>query len=349
MTESKQLQHFPFPKIYSFKDVVRDFKKNLKRDKSSDTKDKKLIFLGLVKMHGTNTALVQLPNKFVYGQGRNRIMTLETGNQFRFAEWYTDEKRAEAIANIMYNIRVFSKCPENSTIVLYGEFCGDGVQKKVAISKIATHSFFAFACKIVSGVGENQWLNMRSLADYIEDRDHNIYNLACFDTYKVEISSADFAGAFKIFDDLARQVENQCPVSKALGLEGRGEGIVFATNSEEGSQWLSNVFKAKGPLFVDTKERDVKDVEQKMESAQSFLERAITEVRMNKSLDAIKETPEFKQFTMSNINAFITWLVEDIKVEEKETVCKIGFRSGELKTMIGHIAVPWFKKNVLNM
>lgn len=97
MSECKRkLEHYSFPDIPNFENWL---KSHLKSTKKADLKGeakgkveskeiKTLKFRGSVKIHGTNAGLIHCPDNFIYGQGRNRLMTLESGNQFGFAEWY---------------------------------------------------------------------------------------------------------------------------------------------------------------------------------------------------------------------------------------------------------------------
>lgn len=364
MTEIKKetaFVHYPFPKIPSFKNWWPSYEKSTRQrqhtEKDEKEKPKSLRFLGSIKVHGTNAGLIHRgSDNIIYGQGRNRTMTLDAGNQFGFAEWYTDTQRNLALQYIFKWIREEFKVDSNQNIVLYGEFAGPDIQykpKNLAVKFLKNKSFFGFACQTKP---EGRWLDLRKMGANIENRDLDIYNTFQFQQFEItiELTPEGILNAGEELKKMAQQVQDECPIGKALGIPNKvGEGIVFATNSEEGSSWMSNVFKAKGSLFSESKDDDGPDPEHETKAKnskethrlkiQAFAKKHLTEHRMDKAWDALSETGQ--EIKLSFIPAFVEWLAHDVALEEKDAYEALQTKSfKEWKTFVGEVAVPYFKK-----
>lgn len=277
----------------------------------------------------------------------------------RFTLWvrYTDKERAAALQKMFGWMRKEFQVGDDQRIVLYGEFAGQGIHKKpvrLAVNFLKNKSFFSFACITKP---EGRWLNVDRMGSMIELPDFDIYNMfSCTQFYiTIELSTEGLVKAKAELKALAQQVQDNCPVGAKLEKLGKleknagtiGEGIVFACNTEEGSSFLANVLKAKGPLFLDTKESKQQKEKQgvKKLEMEHFAERTVTEVRMDKGLHYLREMKgEAKR---SDIPAFVDWLVRDILKEEKEECLELGITdSREWKMCVSKIAVEYFKTEV---
>eukprot|EP00798_Chlamydomonas_sp_ICE-L_P032343 gene32343-biopygen13820 len=113
-----------------------------------------LKFRGTVKLHGTHSDIVR---HFITGtpdfvdtiQSRNRILSVDNDNQgchmFLTAKKYSD---------LFDRIQAIHGADKRSNIVVCGEYCGKGVQNKVALCKLAK-MFVIFAIRIDYG-----WVDM---------------------------------------------------------------------------------------------------------------------------------------------------------------------------------------------
>jgi hypothetical protein len=188
--------------------------------------------------------------------------------------------------------------------------------------------------------------------------------LAQFKRFKFTLVLSDPETSQREANAMAAEVEKQCPVGAALGLKGRGEGIVFAANGEAGRSWMSMAFKAKGASFLDTP--DVKDgkaqaeTKQKQDALAEFVTRAASVVRFGKAREALLERkagkasapggpPAMPSLGWPDLQAFLVWVTDDILTEEKHELSELGATSRkDIKPFVDKVGKPWFKTNVID-
>jgi hypothetical protein len=337
---TQNLPHYPFPHLENFSGWARATLSNLEKNKS--TQIKTLRFYGTVKIHGTNTAVVE-QNGALYGQGHSRVLTPKQ-DPFGFSAWYT--ARQATILQIMQTLRQEYKVSAENPIVLYGEFAGPKIQKGVAISRLKDRGFFIFACRIVGLSGKDYWPDLRVLKNRIENRDRGIYNLCCFPTYELDITLTPegLNAAQAQLEALAGEVEMKCPVAEALGLVtedmAAGEGIVFACRDVS---WFSNAFKIKGPKFSENKntQKTGASVDAKLEWTQGV----VTPGRM---VNVLSHMREVKTLTKADLNPFVVNLVDDILLDtpEQEQASALKLTRDDLIRLTRRLAADWFKENL---
>lgn len=95
-----------------------------------------------MKLHGTNSAVRVLPNGTLFPQSRKRTLTLEKDNA-RFAAW------------VFENAGFFrSLASQDGEVIVFGEWCGKGIQKGDAICSVKDKQFAVFAIQYGSHLGE---------------------------------------------------------------------------------------------------------------------------------------------------------------------------------------------------
>ena len=90
-------------------------------------------YRGTVKIHGTNAGVVCVPGQPLRPQSRNRELSLENDNM-GFAAFVADHERT--LRSYAGEVRYVCGLSRRTPIVLYGEWCGPGVQKGVGVSKL---------------------------------------------------------------------------------------------------------------------------------------------------------------------------------------------------------------------
>jgi hypothetical protein len=164
----------------------------------------KLKFTGTIKLHGTNAAIAYQQNIDHWHQSRNRVITRINDNA-GFSQ------HMNSLAENFFTEHVLPHCPiirehyeRNSTIVIYGEWCGDDIQGKtnVAIRRLAK-MFVIFKIKIINesqvsnshGVSTQDrykdnphefWLDPKEWTN-IKWHERSIYNIYDFPTYDIDI------------------------------------------------------------------------------------------------------------------------------------------------------------------
>ena len=193
-------------------------------------------FIGSVKLHGTNGAIAVVGGR-IEVFSRNRQLTPES-DHYGFAAW--------AFSHADYFVRNFSK---SGTIVwLYGEWCGPGIMRKVAINQLETKQFVIF--EVYKNCGE-----FHPSTGYYEAPDLPFQGIAnSFGLYsvkscplgfviKVDLSDLDRWDAQNLINRWTEEVEQQCPWADKFGISGVGEGIVFS-NFDDRKRPIR--FKSKG-------------------------------------------------------------------------------------------------------
>jgi hypothetical protein len=317
-------KHISFPSIEQFRNVVTTVNRSanfvgLDSDKQpiyDPLKPKPtLTFKGTIKLHGTNAGVAYNVVDGLWVQSRENIITVEKDNAgfAFFVESRKDVfiKLAEDIAK-KNNIRLDMN---GTTIVIYGEWSGKGIQKNVAISEI-DKSFFIFAVKVANPYQEdfkNYWIKSQGYRS-LEDR---IFNIEDYPIYDVEIDFNNPQLKQNYLIELTEAVEKECPVAKAFGFSGIGEGLVFTTTFQD--EVLR--FKSKGEKHSASKVKVLNAVDvEKLNSINEFVEYAVTQNRFDQALEKI--FPNGENVVVEKIGDVIRWLVNDIAKEETDTLLK---------------------------
>ena len=275
-----------------------------------------LEFKGTVKLHGTNAAVSYNAKGDLWYQSRENIITPEKDNA-GFA--FFAESNRDVFLGLMLEIAENEDINRNdNTITIYGEWCGGNIQKGVGITNLPK-SFFIFGVKITPHTETEEELkaNPAYWVDYVylESPDNKIYNINNFTTYSIDV---DFNMPQLVQNQLSEMtidVEEECPVAKAFGYSGIGEGIVWSTEVNG----IVHRFKVKGEKHSSSKVKVLAAVDtEKLSSIQKFVDYAVTESRFNQSLE--NTFPNNEPIDIKKMGDVIRWVVNDIVKEEMDTM-----------------------------
>lgn len=302
-----------------------------------------LDFTGTVKLHGTNAG-IGYDGTNMWCQSRTNIINIKSDNAgFSFFV----EKNRDYILDIIKLITdKYMINYSTHNIIIFGEWCGEGIQKNVGISKFPK-MFFIFDVKVVCI--ENQKLNYYINSKFEEiksNEEHRIYNIYEFKTYNISIDFNDLDKAQCDLIKLVEEVENDCPITRALGDSGIGEGIVFKHYYENGTRC---VFKLKGEKHSVTKDIDKVSIKVHDQSLLEFVKNTVTENRFTQCIEYLyKLDPSLPTYNkapqMSDIKYIIEWIIDDIIKEEKDTIFKNNYEYKVLKSEIARVTVQLFKR-----
>lgn len=333
MTEFKA-----FPSIEQFRHVIQKVK-NSTRYVGKDEETQKPIydynkelptieFIGTTKIHGTNFCIGFNPvdNEFWF-QSRNNIITPIKDNlgSARFAY-----DRLDCFKDIVNKI----ENPNNENIWIYGEFAGKGIQDGVSVSEVDKF-FTIFKIKVGNIWLSNDFIN--SLDNYTEYR---IYNCFMFGhkTIQIDFNKPELSQNKLI--EMTLEIEQECPVGKAFGVSGIGEGLVF---SAIGSEYNSSEywFKSKGEKHSVTKVKKLVEVDvEKIENISKFVESVLTENRMIQGFQYLIENN--KELSEKSTGDFIRWCHNDIVKEETDRMIVSNITEKDLGKYVPTIARKWF-------
>lgn len=308
----------------------------------------KVTFTGTIKLHGTNSAIC-VQNDELWLQSRENIITPIKDN-CGFASAFGSVDKQVVIWNIIHKLREDFNIPKERIVCLFGEWVGPNVQKNVGISKIPAKSFFLFAIRVVDPeriiTGDNQegtykedrWLPIGGISAPAI----NMYNIFDYQTFELEIDLNDPKEPVAKMQALVDEVERQCPVAKAFGVEGIGEGIVWTT------MWKGTriVYKTKGKEHAVTVHKDGGTVSadtEKVNSINEFTTYALTEARLQQGIEKVFGVePLVKERT----GDFIKWIMNDIVTEEINTISTNNLSVREIQGAISKRSKEWLHKKI---
>ncbi len=306
--------HVAWPKIESFSTV-----RKYARDRGVGT----LTYKAKVKLHGSCAGIRINADGSVFAFSRERVLSLDADN-YGFARWVDVHKPFFAA--------MAEADRTNADIVLYGEWCGPGIQSKVAIAK-APHKVFALF-SVVALIPEGHEMvsdpgmfktglqrvatktglpipNEIRVIPYDEDGNEYPIDFQLHDELLVDVVSS--------INKRVLEVEAEDPfVKEHWNISGIGEGLVFypqgRTYKESYDLFVDYAFKAKGGehQVIATKSPVMIDPV-KAKSIGDFAEMVITPARLAQGAE--HTNGEGGTFVKSNIPIFLKWIGADIEKE----------------------------------
>lgn len=348
-------KHISFPSIEQFRTVVTNINRHYNftgldanGDAMYDTTlpKPKLTFKGTVKLHGTNAGVCYNKVDGIWAQSRENIITPESDNA-GFAFFVETRKDAfmDLFSMIEKRTNVENKTSidtTNNTISIYGEWCGGNIQKGVGICNLEK-SFFIFGVKITPHVDPNDieavkknpayWIDCTDLGN----SEVKIYNINDFETYSIEIDFNMPQLVQNKLGELTIAVETECPVAKAFGFSGVGEGIVWTCELNG----VVHRFKVKGEKHSASKVRILAAVDvDKLNSIKEFVDYAVTESRFNQAIEKVFGTKE--AMDVKKMGDFIRWIVTDVIKEETDTMAANGIEPKDVNKYVSSKAREMF-------
>lgn len=323
-----------FTEIGQFRNVVREVKQHHDFqgiDENGDAiylHDKPyptLTFRGTVKNHGTNSGIVKykVNDEYIF-QSRERELTLDEDNSGFMRTMLTKNYH-----------KLFDGIEFNDHCAIYGEWCGQGIQKSVAIAQLPK-MFIIFAVKI-----DDVYQDMANYK-HLMIEEENIFNILQFKTYSIDIDFNNPELVQNKLVELTTEVENECPVGKHFGVSGTGEGIVWEHVDGE----IRYIFKVKGEKHQNSKVKTLTTVNvEEIENIKSFVEYAVTENRLKQGIDKMVEMG--LPLEHKTTGDYLRWVYNDVVKEEGDTMAENGIDQKKIGSAISAKArVYWL--NYLN-
>lgn len=324
--------HIPFPQIERLRHVVKTVgfhsayigkEPNGEPIYDFSRPKPKIQFTGTVKLHGTNGGVSWSAKDGIYAQSREIIITPENDND-GFARFVQDNRFS--FVDLFDRIKHDNLIPADYVITIFGEWAGRGVMKGMGISQLEK-SFFIFGVKVTNpkNVEDHVWADFRAY----RDPQHRIFNILDYSRYSVEIDFEQPDAAAQVLNQIIEQVETECPVAKAFGLTGLGEGVVFI-GYHNGQTYR---FKAKGEKHevANTKER-IEIAPEVVASHTAFAEYAVGIGRVGQAIQLCipNAVP-----TIKDTGAIVKWVCKDVLKEEADVLTENGF---EWKDVQGYVS-----------
>ena len=337
-----------WPEIEGLHHIRKGMKVRQKND--PDFTPPVVTYYGKVKLHGTNAGVQILSDGTVLAQGRNRVLTLKDDN-LGFAAWATE------------NREYFAGLAGPQDMVVYGEWCGRGIQKGVAISGIDRKVLAVFAIQF--GLGRQSRCRLLIEPSHIRALlpDHpDIFVLPWHRAPGLVLDWSDKPalerGAAEANLEVAK-VEARDPwVADVFGVEGTGEGLVYYPVAIKGddsyvSQDLSGqvgwmvdrdrysdlVFKAKGEKHKVVKQKKPVQVDPEVAAGiADFVDMFLTEARLEQGVTEACGG----EFDLKRTGDFLKWIGQDVKKESAVELEASGLEWKQVGKPIGTKAREWY-------
>lgn len=333
-----------FPSIDAFRHVIRNVSHHAAFEGLDENgepiynslKPKPTIkFTGTVKLHGTNAG-VSYDGEKIWAQSRNNVITPEKDNA-GFA--FFVESNKELFLNLMKEVKEKHKVADGNIITVYGEWCGGNIQKGVAICEL-NKMFVIFKIKVATPDEEvaNFWLdyNYKDFTDMSTKA--RISFIQSYPTFEMDIDFNNPELSQNKLIEITTQVEAECPVGKAHGVSGIGEGVVWTGIHGENNY----VFKVKGEKHSVSKVKKLASVDvEKLANIKEFVDYSVTEGRLEQGVEVIF-TSQNKEIEKKGMGDFLRWVRNDIIKEELDTLIKNGLEPKEVGGPISKKAATWF-------
>lgn len=370
------MQMVKFPSIDQFRNVIKQVRD---RAKYRGQPLPVLQFNGSVKLHGTNAGVIKDPRtNEIWCQSREQIITPEKDNM-GFARFISELpcRGIDTYFNIAATVYGHNNVKQGDLIGIYGEWCGQGIMKGVAISQVPKR-FVVFGIKVYTpgevtedgqDCGESHWFSPKQLALVQELYDVEMYRIEpdykgrifCiqdFQTWTVEIDFSQPELIQNYLVELTDGVEKLCPVGKSFGVDGIGEGIVWRCISSWSYPFDSGIdvsmvqiktndliFKVKGEKHSDTKVTTTASVDvEKVATIKEFATNVCTDHRLEKMIEKMKETNI--EVNIQNTGQFLKLVGSDVIKEESDTIDTSGLDRKDVMPAVNATARQWYMKLV---
>jgi hypothetical protein len=334
------MEHVKFPSIEQFRTIVKYVRDTCKYNSIPEPI---LKFRGTVKLHGTNSSVVQTAGA-LWAQSRERVITPESDNA-GFAQFTIT--RSDLWKEIDANIRTTAGLTPEDVVTVYGEWCGGNIQAGVGINGLPK-MFVMFGIRV--GTGDTTRYLSKMVHDELFEamgdalKANSIYSIYAFQTWEMDINFAHPELVQNAMIEITMAVEAECPVAKAFGIaNGVGEGVVWTCiDTDERFYNRGLLFKVKGEKHSASKVKVLAAVDvEKVNTINAFVDKVVTENRLVQMRDKLTEM-EVDPLDIKNIGVFLKFLTSDVIKEELDTIDASGLVAKDVMGAVNRVGKNWF-------
>lgn len=361
MRINKMKRHIAWPCIGEFRNVVKNVQHQSQYVGQDDNgepifnrlaKSPKLKFQGTCKIHGTNASVVLGGDGEMWVQSRPNIITPEYDNA-GFAMFV--ERNKDEFTNLLNRANI--ECGYTTEdLVIFGEWCGGNIQKGVAVCELPK-MFVIFGIAIAHDV-ETKYKTYftreevqnvcRSLSwpEGTTPTESNIYSIYDFPTFEIEIDFENPHESVQILNKLAELVGDECPVGKAFGISGIGEGVVWRC-VEDGYEDSGYFFKVKDERHSNSKVKVLANVDvERINNIKELAERLANNGRLEQMHQTVFNTLNGGETDISKTGEFIKAVMHDIAKEDISLIAENGFTFKEISSPVSKICRDYLMANL---
>lgn len=343
-----------FPSIEQFRSVVRNVghkSSYIGMDENGDAiynnlrPKPTLKFEGTVKLHGTCGNFCVSPSGEYWVQSRENIINPLKDNA-GFALFCETNKKV--LLDIAVNVACLSDPSGmiNDDIFIAGEWCGGNIQSGVALNQLPK-MFVIFGIAFVDAEGQKTYLTRQQVKDVcngvvqvpggcIPDASY-IYCIYDFPMFETEIDFENPHESVNIMNAITSAIGDECPVGKAFGVSGIGEGCVWRSITlgyEDSGFW----HKVKDERHSKSKVKTLATVDvEKINDIKLLAETLAHEGRLQQQFDLVFDTLNGGEPDIGKMGEFIQATMKDIFKEDIDVIAASGFTGKELNGPISKI------------
>ncbi len=341
------MKHYSYPSIPQFHQLLSDIRHQARfigvdpdTNKPRYDNNKRLphvMMQGTVKVNGANCSVVLDKEGNFYPQSREILVT-EKDTCYGFYHWFNENK--EAFRSEMESF-LRGTGDNVKAVVLYGEWCGEEIARKVATQQLSKR-WIVFDIRLIDETYEQGGTGFIDVdLDDFRKPEINMFDIKEFETWDLEVDVNNPAVVQNHLVNYTQAVENQCPVGKHFGVDGVGEGIVWAL-IYKGKKYR---MKVKGAKHSATKVKELAPIDmQKVNSVNEFVDYAFTENRMRQGIDYMRQ--HNIPISVENTGKFISWVFRDVIKEEAETMEKNGLTNKDITFRGNTIIREFYMKQI---
>lgn len=351
---SSEMKHVFWTKIRSFHNVIGQNRK-IKNSKTS----KNIIFKGKIKLHGQNAGItIGEPDS---GECKPNVVTQTrrhiVGKEFAAGE-VVFPLNVDFFENLWFHFRKTFQSDEMQKIkqfTIFGEWCGKGIQKNVAVSEVNEKIFAIFAINFGTFlmVNPDEILNFMTMNQTIAIPSR-IFILP-WQTNEFIIDFKHEEKLSSVLDEIDELVNKYCQcdpwVEETFGIQGLGEGLVlypiskFIQTEHKEFTFLSCFdfgkfgFKAKGEQFrvvENKKSATLKVPKPGCPAVISFVHMICTEARLQQGVT------EVNAIARPDIGDLMKWIYKDVQNECGLELEESGFTFKMIRKELGRRIKDWF-------
>jgi RNA ligase len=321
------IQHVSWPSIELLHNCVRTLDHLAALGRQRPVVD----YRAKVKLHGTHCA-IQITPDAVIAQSRTQLLTPEADYK-GFASWTHAHRSWFASLG--------------PGLVVFGEWCGPGVEKGMAISNAPTKRFVVFALQLEEQVlYEPQTLRARLPVHGLPPELHVL-------PWEGTPITIDFGSRESLeraaveLNHRVAAVEQEDPwVKRELGISGLGEGLVLYPVSVDAVPALLDkeelavlMFKAKGEKHRTAGTKTAVAVDATVvASLKDFVALMVTDARLHQGLVSVCGGARDPKRT----GAFIAWIATDVRKESQAELEASGLTWAQVDKAVQAAAREWF-------
>lgn len=310
-----------------------------------------------IKLHGCNAGVCYSEPDGIWYQSRENVITVEKDN-FGFA-WFCEQNK-ETLISIIKELATENNIDLNKYVIsLYGEFCGSNIQKGVALTGL-DKMFVIFEHFKVSPIEPSEdekavWYKTITYSDagtddatsdfkiyhkLAESTENKIFNIMNFPTKTISIDFNNPERAQHELVKIMEEVEAECPVGKAFGVSGTGEGVVISHLTCDGALIQA---KVKGEKHSSSKVKVTKPVDtEKLDKIDKCVEEICHNWRFQQGLVTVFGADYEKTLDRKRIGEYLRFVATDTLKEESDIIAEFGFEPKDVMGKVQQKAKEYF-------